>query len=109
MTNIPNKTAFIFVLFILQLEYIVYKLIRKIDILNIFIYLRISFLYNSGIRFKEVMHMEIRNTRYQELLNKEIAFDVIKDFIQRERGEISDKVILDHITWLISTVEEEEK
>lgn len=52
--------------------------------------------------------MEIRNTRYQELVKKEIAFDVIRDFIQRERSEISDTLILDHITWLINTVKEEE-
>ena len=53
--------------------------------------------------------MEIANTRYQEMVRKEITFDVIRDCINRERGEISDKAILDHITWLISTVKEEEK
>ncbi len=55
--------------------------------------------------------MEITNTRYQELVKKEIAFDVIRDFIHRklELGDISDKVILDHIEWLISTVKEENK
>ena len=53
--------------------------------------------------------MEIRNTRYQELVKKEITFDVIRDFIQRERSEISDTIILDHITWLINTLEEENK
>lgn len=51
--------------------------------------------------------MEITNTRYKELVKKEITFDMIRDFIQRERRDISDKVILDHITWLISTVKEE--
>ena len=53
--------------------------------------------------------MEITSKRYHELGKKEVTFDVIRDFIQRERGEISDKAILDHITWLISTVKEEEK
>lgn len=53
--------------------------------------------------------MEITNTRYQEMVKKEITFDMIRDFALRERGEISDKVILDHITWLINTVKEEEK
>ena len=53
--------------------------------------------------------MEILNTRYQEMVKKEVTFDVIRDFINRERGEISDKAILDHITWLISTVKEGEK
>ena len=53
--------------------------------------------------------MEVTNKRYHELVTKEVTFDVIRDFIQRERGEISDKAILDHITWLISTVKEEEK
>ena len=53
--------------------------------------------------------MEITNKRYQELVTKEVTFNVIRDFIYREREEISDKVILDHITWLISTIKEEEK
>ena len=53
--------------------------------------------------------MEILNTRYQELVKKEIAFNTIRDFIQRERGEISDKIILDHITWMINMVKEENK
>lgn len=53
--------------------------------------------------------MEIRNERYQVLVKKELTFDVIWDFVQRERGEISDKAILDHITWLINTLKEEEK
>lgn len=52
--------------------------------------------------------MEIANSRYQELVKKEITFNVIRDFIQRERSQISDKLILDHITWLINTVKEEE-
>lgn len=52
--------------------------------------------------------MEITNTRYQELVKKEVTFDMIRDFIQRECGEISDKAILDHITWLINAVKEEE-
>ena len=53
--------------------------------------------------------MEITNTRYQEMVKKEITFDVIRDFIQRERSQISDTVILDHITWLINTVKEVNK
>ena len=54
--------------------------------------------------------MEITITRYQELVRKEIAFEMIWDFILRERGkELSDNAILDHITWLISTTKEEEK
>ena len=52
--------------------------------------------------------MEILNTRYQELVKKEVTFDMIRDFIERERGEISDKAILDHITWMINMVKEEE-
>ena len=53
--------------------------------------------------------MEITNRRYHELVKTEVTFDIIRNFIQRERGEISDKAIIDHITWLISTVKEEER
>ena len=53
--------------------------------------------------------MEIRNTRYQELVREEITYQMIRDFIHRERGELSDKSILDHVSWLIRVQEEKEE
>ena len=53
--------------------------------------------------------MEIRNTRYQELIREEITYQMLRDFIHRERGELSDKAILDHVSWLIRVQEEKEE
>lgn len=53
--------------------------------------------------------MEIRNARYQELIHKELTYEMIKDFIKMERNVLSATSILDHVLWLIGRQEEKEE
>lgn len=53
--------------------------------------------------------MEIRNTRYQELIRAELTLKMIKDFIIREKGEISAEAIVNHVNWLLEVYEEKEE
>ena len=52
--------------------------------------------------------MEIRGKRYQELVKAELTLKMIKDFVIREKGEISAEAIVNHISWLMKVYEEKE-
>lgn len=49
--------------------------------------------------------MEIRHKRYQEMLRAELTLKVIREFIIREKGEISAEAMVNHISWLIEVCE----
>ena len=52
--------------------------------------------------------MEIRHKRYQEMIRAELTLKMIKDFIMREKGEISAEAIVNHVNWLLEVYEEKE-
>lgn len=52
--------------------------------------------------------MEIRIKRYQEMVRAELTLKMIKDFIIREKGEISAEAIVNHVSWLLEVYEEKE-
>lgn len=52
--------------------------------------------------------MEIRSNRYRELFRAEMTLKMIKDFIIREKGEISAEAIVNHVNWLLEVYEEKE-
>ena len=53
--------------------------------------------------------MEIRNKRYQEMVRAELTLKMIKDFIIREKGEISAEAIINHVSWLLEVYEEQKE
>ena len=53
--------------------------------------------------------MEILHSRYKELIDAELTLDMIENFIKNARFDLSDKSVLDHITWLIQVNNEKEK
>ena len=52
--------------------------------------------------------MEIRSSRYKELFRAEMTLKMIRDFIIREKGEISAEAIVNHVNWLLEVYEETE-
>ena len=53
--------------------------------------------------------MEIRSKRYQEMVRAELTLKLVKDFIIREKGEISAEAMVNHISWLIEVCEEQKE
>lgn len=53
--------------------------------------------------------MEIKIRRYQEMIRAELTLKMIKDFIIREKGEISAESIVNHVNWLLEVYEEKKE